>query len=105
MILDDSALSQAKQPSGPAPTPSGRWCSRWKSSPTASRDRRRICEAQGRLQQAVERVLKALMGAQTLAEPRSPRSRLIVVAHDLSPADMILFKRHHFAASSPTSAA
>src|SRR5204863_3775595 len=24
------------------------------------------------------------------------RSKLIVVAHDLSPADMILFKRHHF---------
>jgi phosphotransferase system enzyme I (PtsI) len=41
--------------------------------------------------------LKALMGGQTLAEPRSAEERnLIVVAHDLSPADMILFKRHQF---------
>jgi phosphotransferase system enzyme I (PtsI) len=49
------------------------------------------------VQQAVERVLKALMGAQTLAEPLlSEEHEMIVVAHDLSPADMILFKRHHF---------
>jgi len=42
-------------------------------------------------------VLKALMGAQTLSEPAlTEEQELIVVAHDLSPADMILFKRHHF---------
>ncbi|MGH8737608.1 MAG: phosphoenolpyruvate--protein phosphotransferase [Burkholderiales bacterium] len=47
--------------------------------------------------QVVERVLNALIGGQTLAEPRaSDEKNLIVVAHDLSPADMILFKRHHF---------
>ncbi|MGA8007605.1 MAG: phosphoenolpyruvate--protein phosphotransferase [Burkholderiales bacterium] len=47
--------------------------------------------------QVVERVLSALIGGQTLAEPRaSDEKNLIVVAHDLSPADMILFKRHHF---------
>jgi len=49
------------------------------------------------VQQAVERVLKALMGGQALPEPAlSEEEKLIVVAHDLSPADMILFKRHHF---------
>jgi phosphoenolpyruvate-protein phosphotransferase (PTS system enzyme I) len=49
------------------------------------------------IQQAVERVLKALMGGQTLPAPAlSEEEKLIVVAHDLSPADMILFKRHHF---------
>jgi phosphotransferase system enzyme I (PtsI) len=49
------------------------------------------------IRQVVERVLKALMGGQTLAEPRAAEERnLIVVAHDLSPADMILFKRHQF---------
>jgi phosphotransferase system enzyme I (PtsI) len=54
-------------------------------------------ERKADVQQAVERVLKALMGAQTLAEPAlSEEHELIVVAHDLSPADMILFKRHHF---------
>jgi phosphotransferase system enzyme I (PtsI) len=49
------------------------------------------------IQQVVERVLKALAGGHGLAEPRQADERaLIVVAHDLSPADMILFKRHRF---------
>jgi phosphoenolpyruvate-protein phosphotransferase (PTS system enzyme I) len=42
-------------------------------------------------------VLAALMGGKTLTEPAlSEEEKLIVVAHDLSPADMILFKKHHF---------
>jgi phosphoenolpyruvate-protein phosphotransferase (PTS system enzyme I) len=54
-------------------------------------------ERKADVQHAVERVLKALMGGQTLAEPAvSEEQKLIVVAHDLSPADMILFKRHRF---------
>ena len=51
------------------------------------------------IQQVVERVLKALMGGHAIAEPPAEEERnLIVVAHDLSPADMILFKRHRFGA-------
>ncbi|HZD19128.1 MAG TPA: phosphoenolpyruvate--protein phosphotransferase [Burkholderiales bacterium] len=54
-------------------------------------------ERKADVQHAVERVLKALMGGQAIAEPAvSEEQKLIVVAHDLSPADMILFKRHHF---------
>jgi phosphotransferase system enzyme I (PtsI) len=54
-------------------------------------------ERKADVRQVVERVLKGLMGGPTLAEPRSAEERnLIVVAHDLSPADMILFKRHQF---------
>ena len=54
-------------------------------------------ERKADVQHAVERVLKLLMGGQTLAEPAvSEEQKLIVVAHDLSPADMILFKRHRF---------
>ena len=54
-------------------------------------------ERKADVRQVVERVLKALMGGQTLAEPRAAAERnLIVVAHDLSPADMILFKRHQY---------
>ncbi|MBI2316443.1 MAG: phosphoenolpyruvate--protein phosphotransferase [Betaproteobacteria bacterium] len=47
--------------------------------------------------QVVERLLKAMMG--TGHAPKTPASEetAIVVAHDLSPADMILFKQHHFA--------
>jgi phosphotransferase system enzyme I (PtsI) len=54
-------------------------------------------ERKADVQQAVERVLKALMGGATPAPPAiSEEEKLIVVAHDLSPADMLLFKRHRF---------
>jgi phosphotransferase system enzyme I (PtsI) len=49
------------------------------------------------IEQVVERVLKALSGGKAAPEPpASAEGNLIVVAHDLSPADMILFKRHKF---------
>jgi len=49
------------------------------------------------IEQVVERVLKALAGGNAApAPPPSAEGDLIVVAHDLSPADMILFKRHKF---------
>ncbi|HTQ77124.1 MAG TPA: phosphoenolpyruvate--protein phosphotransferase [Burkholderiales bacterium] len=49
------------------------------------------------IEQVVERVLKALGGGRGSPEPPGSVERnLIVVAHDLSPADMILFKRHRF---------
>lgn len=49
--------------------------------------------------QVVERILKELLGhpGQVVA-PSTPEQSLILVAHDLSPADMVLFKRHQFAA-------
>jgi phosphotransferase system enzyme I (PtsI) len=49
------------------------------------------------IEQVVERVLKALAGGNAAPQPpASVEGNLIVVAHDLSPADMILFKRHKF---------
>jgi phosphotransferase system enzyme I (PtsI) len=54
-------------------------------------------ERKADVQQAVERVLKALLGGHSIPEAAlTEEEKLIVVAHDLSPADMILFKRHHF---------
>jgi len=54
-------------------------------------------ERKADVEQVVERVLKALMGTDTPPAPQLAEERnLIVVAHDLAPADMILFKRHHF---------
>jgi len=54
-------------------------------------------ERKGDIQQVVERVLKALMGDKAPAPAQlSEEHKLIVVAHDLSPADMILFKRHEY---------
>ncbi len=54
-------------------------------------------ERKADVQQVVERVLKALAGAEAAPIPPEAEERnLIIVAHDLSPADMVLFKRHHF---------
>ncbi len=56
-----------------------------------------LSERRHDIEQAVERVLKALMGGHSMPEPPADVERnLIVVAHELSPADMILFKRHRF---------
>jgi phosphotransferase system enzyme I (PtsI) len=48
--------------------------------------------------QVVERVLKRLMGRPGALPAPSAEAQTILVAHDLSPADVIQFKRHHFAA-------
>ena len=49
--------------------------------------------------QVVERVLKALSGQPGYVPPPASGSEqaLILVAHDLSPADVVQFKRHNFA--------
>ncbi len=55
-------------------------------------------ERKNDIEQVAERVLKAMPGKapETLPSPAREHD-LIVVAHDLSPADMILFKQHEFA--------
>jgi phosphotransferase system enzyme I (PtsI) len=47
--------------------------------------------------QVVERVLAAMLGTGHAPPEPAHEEDVIVVAHDLSPADMILFKRHRFA--------
>ncbi|MDQ2962074.1 MAG: phosphoenolpyruvate--protein phosphotransferase [Pseudomonadota bacterium] len=48
--------------------------------------------------QVVERVLKVLLGKPGNVRPANAEEHSILVAHDLSPADVIQFKNHHFAA-------
>ena len=101
MILDDSALSQAPKQLIRERRANAEWALVQQMEKLTDRfdeiDDPYLRERKADVQQAVERVLKALMGAQTLAEPSlTEEQELIVVAHDLSPADMILFKRHHF---------
>ena len=56
-------------------------------------------ERQSDVIQVVERMLKELLGHPGMpASAATPEESSILVAHDLSPADMILFKRHQFAA-------
>jgi phosphotransferase system enzyme I (PtsI) len=48
--------------------------------------------------QVVERVIKALLGHPSQVALKEQESAIILVAHDLSPADAIQFKQHQFAA-------
>ena len=48
--------------------------------------------------QVVERVLKVLLGKPGAVRPTNAEEQTILVAHDLSPADIIQFKSHHYAA-------
>ena len=101
MILNDSALSQAPRELIRTRRANAEWALVQQMERLVERfeeiDDPYLRERKADVQHAVERVLKALMGGQTIAEPAvSEEQKLIVVAHDLSPADMILFKRHRF---------
>jgi len=101
MILNDSALALAPRELIRSRRANAEWALVQQMERLVERfeeiDDPYLRERKADVQHAVERVLKALMGGQTLAEPAlSEEQKLIVVAHDLSPADMILFKRHHF---------
>jgi phosphotransferase system enzyme I (PtsI) len=101
MILNDSALALAPRELIRARRSNAEWALVQQMERLVARfeeiDDPYLRERKADVQHAVERVLKALMGAQTIAEPAvSEEQKLIVVAHDLSPADMILFKRHRY---------
>jgi phosphotransferase system enzyme I (PtsI) len=101
MILDDSALSEAPRELIRSRRANAEWALVQQMEKLAARfdeiDDPYLRERKADVQQVAERVLKVLVGDQALPEPAlSEEQKLIVVAHDLSPADMILFKRHHF---------
>ncbi|MGH8691844.1 MAG: phosphoenolpyruvate--protein phosphotransferase, partial [Burkholderiales bacterium] len=101
MILNDSALAQAPRETIRKRRANAEWALVQQMERLVERfneiDDPYLRERKADVQQAVERVLAALMGGQTLSPPAiSEEEKLIVVAHDLSPADMILFKKHHF---------
>jgi phosphotransferase system enzyme I (PtsI) len=101
MILNDSALAQAPREMIRSRRANAEWALVQQMERLVERfdeiEDPYLRERKADVQQAVERVLKALMGGQTLSPPAiSEEEKLIVVAHDLSPADMILFKKHHF---------
>ena len=101
MILNDSALAQAPRELIRKRRANAEWALVQQMERLVDRfdeiDDPYLRERKADVQQAVERVLKSLMGGQALSPPAiSEEEKLIVVAHDLSPADMILFKRHRF---------
>jgi phosphotransferase system enzyme I (PtsI) len=101
MILEDSSLSQAPRELIRERRTNAEWALIQQMETLVAQfeamEDPYLRERRQDIEQVVERVLKALAGAQAPAEPLpSAEGNLIVVAHDLSPADMILFKRHQF---------
>src|SRR5712671_5076425 len=101
MILEDASLSQAPRALIRSRRCNAEWALVQQMEKLTDRfdeiEDAYLRERKADIQHAVERVLKALMGGQTIPEAAfTEEEKLIVVAHDLSPADMILFKRHHF---------
>ncbi len=101
MILNDSALAQVPRDVIRKRRANAEWALVQEMERLVERfeeiDDPYLRERKADVQQAVERVLTVLGGGKTLAQPAiSEEEKLIVVAHDLSPADMILFKKHHF---------
>ncbi|HUK05218.1 MAG TPA: phosphoenolpyruvate--protein phosphotransferase, partial [Burkholderiales bacterium] len=109
MILEDSSLSQAPRDLIRGRRMNAEWALVQQMEVLVAQFEEMedpyLRERRQDIEQVVERVLKALQGApgpggtQPGHEPLpSAEHNLIVVAHDLSPADMILFKRHKFGA-------
>jgi phosphotransferase system enzyme I (PtsI) len=102
MILDDSALAQVPRELIRSRRSNAEWALVQQMEKLTDRfdeiDDPYLRERKADVQQAVERVLKAMIGgaAKLPAPAQAEEKGLIVVAHDLSPADMLLFKRHHF---------
>jgi len=101
MILGDSTLSQA-----PRELIATRKCNaEWAVSQQAEAlldqferiDDEYLRERKADVVQVVERVLKALTGQRrNIPAPRHGEEDSILVAHDLSPAEVILFKQHRY---------
>jgi phosphotransferase system enzyme I (PtsI) len=101
MILNDSALSAAPRELIRSRRSNAEWALVQQMERLTERfeeiEDPYLRERRADVEHAVERVLKSLMGGHGAVEPAlSEEQKLIVVAHDLSPADMILFKRHRF---------
>ncbi len=102
MILDDPTLSEAPKQLIEAQLCNAEWALKLQMEALIEQFERiedgYLRDRKADVVQVAERLLKALMGrpGQVLAHTR-PEENSILVAHDLSPADVILFKSHQFA--------
>ncbi len=101
MILDDAMLSQAPRELIRTRRHNAEWALVQQMEMLVQRfedvEDAYLRERGADVQQVAERVLKVLMGSSHPPGEPSHAEDIIVVAHDFSPADMILFKRHAFA--------
>jgi len=102
MILEDSTLSEVPKEIIETRRANAEWALTQQAEGLISQFDRiedpYLRERKADVVQVVERVLKALTGQpRAIPAPRHPEEDSILVAHDLSPADVILFKQHRFA--------
>jgi phosphotransferase system enzyme I (PtsI) len=102
MILGDSTLSEAPKDIISNQRSNAEWALTQQAEQLLSQFDRiedaYLRERKADVVQVVERVLKALTGQpRTIPAPLHPEEDSVLVAHDLSPADVILFKQHRFA--------
>ena len=101
MILDDPALSEVPRELVRARRCNAEWALVQQMDLLVAQfdeiEDAYLRERQNDVMQVVERVLKAMAGGANVPAPPSREENIIVVAHDLSPADMMMFKQHRFA--------
>jgi phosphotransferase system enzyme I (PtsI) len=101
MILEDSTLSEVPKELIESMRCNAEWALKLQMEALIEQFDRiedvYLRERKADIQQVVERVLKALLGRPGYTVRNIPEENAILVAHDLSPADVIVFKQHHFA--------
>ncbi len=101
MILDDAMLSQAARELIRTRRCNAEWALVHQMEILVHRfeeiEDPYLRERKADVQQVVERALKAMMGTGHAPPLPENEEEIVVVAHDFSPADMILFKQHRFA--------
>ena len=101
MILEDSTLSEVPKQLIDSMHCNAEWALKLQMDALVEQFTRiedaYLRERKADVHQVVERVLKALLGRPGYAVRNVPEENAILVAHDLSPADVIVFKQHNFA--------
>jgi phosphotransferase system enzyme I (PtsI) len=101
MILEDSTLSEVPKELIESMRCNAEWALKLQMDALLEQFARiedsYLRERKADIYQVVERVLKALLGRPGYALRNIPEENAILVAHDLSPADVLVFKQHHFA--------
>lgn len=101
MILEDSTLSEAPKKYIDSINCNAEWALKLQLENLieqfAKIEDSYLRERQADVRQVGERILKALLGRPGHAPMTHPEENTIIVAHDLSPTDVVLFKQHNFA--------
>jgi phosphotransferase system enzyme I (PtsI) len=102
LILQDSSLSEAPKQTIRAELCNAEWALKQQMDTLIAQfeeiEDDYLRERKFDVVQVVERIIKALLGHPSQTAPTEQESGMILVAHDLSPADAIQFKQHQFAA-------